>query len=297
MNKIVSITVTYNRKKLLKENIEALLKQDYSNFDIIVIDNNSSDGTDELMNLYSNNERVKYINTGENLGGAGGFNFGIKKAIELGYKYAWIMDDDTIPNINALSKLMEKKDMLNDDFSYLCSLVKWTDGKLCIMNKQEISEDALEEYENLKNNIIKVNYASFVSCFIDLDISRKIGLPIKEFFIYGDDMEYTLRLGNQKPGYLIIDSQVIHKMGQNNGINVIDVEPERIQRYYYNFRNVLYINRKKGKKEFMINIIRNMYLVLKILFKSKNKKIKRICAVLKGTMSGLFFRPNIEIIE
>lgn len=87
MNKYVEVIVTYNRKKLLEENIRALLNQTFERHDILIIDNNSNDGTGEMVSTV-HDERIKYYNTGENLGGAGGFAFGLKKAIELGYQYA-----------------------------------------------------------------------------------------------------------------------------------------------------------------------------------------------------------------
>ena len=43
-------------------------------------------------------------NTGKNLGGAGGFAFGLRKAIELGYLYAWIMDDELYPGKRGIAK-------------------------------------------------------------------------------------------------------------------------------------------------------------------------------------------------
>ena len=73
MNKIVALVVTYNRKQLLKENIEALLNQNNNEFDILIVDNASTDGTEELVKSFENN-RIIYENTGANLGGAGGFN-------------------------------------------------------------------------------------------------------------------------------------------------------------------------------------------------------------------------------
>lgn len=96
MNKYAEVIVTYNRKKLLKENIEALLNQTFKDHDILIVDNNSNDGTKEMV-AEIQDKRIKYYNTGKNLGGAGGFAFGLRKAIELGYLYAWIMDDDSIP--------------------------------------------------------------------------------------------------------------------------------------------------------------------------------------------------------
>lgn len=93
MNKYAEVIVTYNRKKLLKENIEALLNQTFKDHDILIIDNNSNDGTKEMV-AEIQDKRIKYYNTGKNLGGAGGFAFGLRKAIELGYLYmrgSWMM--------------------------------------------------------------------------------------------------------------------------------------------------------------------------------------------------------------
>ena len=77
--KVMAIIVTFNRKELLKESIEALLNQSYKNCDILVVDNASSDGTREFISGYIDNKKVIYKNTEVNIGGAGGFNFGIKK--------------------------------------------------------------------------------------------------------------------------------------------------------------------------------------------------------------------------
>ena len=73
-NKIVAVVVTYNRKDMLKECITALLNQTYHDLDIMVIDNCSTDGTINLVKNI-NDSRVIYINTGENIGGDGGFQF------------------------------------------------------------------------------------------------------------------------------------------------------------------------------------------------------------------------------
>jgi GT2 family glycosyltransferase len=97
MNKtIAGIVVTYNRLALLEECIEALMAPTDQSFDILIIDNASTDGTGERMQDYVRNGSIRYFNTGENSGGAGGFNYGIRKAYELGYEYFWLMDDDTI---------------------------------------------------------------------------------------------------------------------------------------------------------------------------------------------------------
>ena len=50
---------------------------------------------------------IIYFNTGKNLGGAGGFQYGLKVAHSLGYKFYWLMDDDTFPEPGALKALIE----------------------------------------------------------------------------------------------------------------------------------------------------------------------------------------------
>ena len=76
MNKIAVVVVTYNRLKLLKKCIYNLKNQ--RNVDIIVINNASTDETEKYIQSIKN-EKIIYCNTGKNLGGAGGFSYGIKK--------------------------------------------------------------------------------------------------------------------------------------------------------------------------------------------------------------------------
>lgn len=298
MKKIIVLVVTYNRKELLKENIEALLEQKYKDFDILVVDNASTDGTKEYINDFIKNKKVIYENTGANLGGAGGFHFGLKKVIELGYEYCWLMDDDTIPKKESLEVLYNKAKDLNNEFSFLCSYVEWIDGTPCKMNQVIPDKYWFDEADKLHfNRMLKLKSCTFVSVFINLKITEKVGLPIKQMFIYGDDHEYTTRLSKEKPGYFVFDSVVLHKMGSNQGYNIEDIPKERINRYFYDSRNRLYRARKEGMRE----IIGYFYWFItsfpKILIKSKNKRLYRMWIIIKGFCAGLFFFPKIEFAK
>ena len=106
--KIAAIVVTFNRKELLKENIKCLLNQTMKDlFDIIIIDNHSTDDTRSEINIYIKNKDIIYKDTGSNLGGAGGFQFGIKYAAEHNYDYIWVMDDDCMPTKTALEEFLK----------------------------------------------------------------------------------------------------------------------------------------------------------------------------------------------
>ena len=91
---IAACVVTYNRKDKLVKCLHALLNQTYSDFQIIVVDNASTDGTKDAIQEFIQNNQIRYYNTGKNLGGAGGFNFAIKNVANK-FSYLWIMDDDT----------------------------------------------------------------------------------------------------------------------------------------------------------------------------------------------------------
>ena len=297
MNNIAAVVVTYNRKKMLKENIEALLNQSFSQFDIMIIDNASTDGTYEyISDLAKNQEKIKYYNTGENLGGAGGFSLGIRKACEKGYEKIWIMDDDTIPQTTALEEFVKVDRLLDGDYGFLASTVLWIDNSWNKMNLLRTDPWHTFEHINLvEKGIVPINRASFVSLLINSKAVYDLGLPIKEFFIWSDDQEYTDRLSKQYPCYYVSHSKVIHKTATNEGSNVAVDSIYRIDRYKLAFRNEYYIARRnKTMKEYRSTLLGFFLLVLK---KSPDNKFKRMKTIIKGRMAGRFFKPEIEYIK
>lgn len=295
--KVCSVVVTYNRIKFLEENINALLSQTFKEADIFIVDNASTDGTAEFIKGLED-ERIKYFNTGANLGGAGGFSYAIKKAIEEQYDYALLMDDDAIPEPTTLEKLVKKANDLNDDFSFLATTVRWTDGALFPMNVPEYrikGKKNLAALENICNGIIEIKSCSFVGCFVNVSKVWKKGLPIKEFFIYGDDMEYTLRISKVAKAYLVYDSLIVHKSPSNVGVDIAKIDKSKMNRIYYASRNGMYIARKNHRV--IKRIIKMLTISLRILFKSENKRFKRLFIYWKGFFGGLFFHPKIEIVK
>ena len=242
--KVCAIVLTYNRKNILKECIEALLSLHNSWLKVVVVDNNSSDGTKDMLSNYA--DKIDYINTGKNIGGAGGFNFGIKYAVDTDADFIWIMDDDAIVLPDSLNGLLCASEFLQNDFGFLCSNIRWIDGTQCRMNIPGFKTESLfEKMEYEKNGIFPVTRASFVSFFIKKDMVKQVGFPIKEFFIWGDDTEYSMRIyrTNQKC-YFVAKSLVLHKMTQNIGIDWINEnDKKRIDRFLLCTRNEMYICR------------------------------------------------------
>lgn len=295
---VIAIIVSYNRKVLLKEAIDHLLKQSYKDFDILVVDNASTDGTKEYIREYIQNSDIIYHNTGTNLGGAGGFSTGIRIGVEKKYKYLWIMDDDTLTETNTLKALMEAKDLLQKPFGFLCSDVRWTDGSACNMNIPNIEENWYEDTSLLEKGLLRVKQCSFVSCFFSVDIVRELGLPIKEFFIWGDDAEYTKRISMKYPCYFVSNSRVVHKMASNIPTDIIAESPDRLFRYNYSYRNMYYVKKLEGGKLnmflFYYRTLLEIILIIKSDGKGKRKKIRTICHSMRQRKK---FKPKIDYIE
>lgn len=193
---------------------------------------------------------------------------------------------------------MDKGQALDGEFSYLASLVYWTDGKLFDMNVPDFQYNSrlgLDLDRIRKNKLLLIDTCSFVGCFINLKYAETAGLPISEFFIYGDDQEYTARLRKLAPAYLDFDSVIVHKAPSNKGADVVSADETRIERFFYQARNGMYIARKNGKVGRRLRVIGGR--IKNILRKAPDHKAKRVWVTCKGTISGfsLIRRLNMHI--
>lgn len=298
INRVGAVVVTYNRREMLGQCIERLLAQTIP-CDVLVVDNASTDGTGEWMEeICGRNQKVQYRNTGKNLGGAGGFNAGMRWAVEAGYTHVWIMDDDTLPEPHALEMLLEADGLLGGEYGFLSSVALWTDGRECRMNRQKLKKAYYERVELLEHGIILAEQATFVSCLFRAEVIAKAGLPITEFFIWGDDIEYTRRLSVRMklPCYLVGKSRVIHAMKENNGSSIAIDMPQRIGRYNYAFRNENYLYRQEGIRGFVFYTAKCALNLLRILRFARNYRIKRMAIIVKQYVLGLFFNPRVEYV-
>lgn len=292
--KVIAVVVTYNRKELLKECINALLKQDYNNCDILVVDNASTDGTKEYIYNELKNNKVHYVNTGSNLGGAGGFNFGMREAYKIGCDYMWLMDDDCIVHQDSLKNLMKANERLKNRYGFLSSKVLWKDNSICKMNIQK--EKFAKWLKDFDKNYQSIAMASFVSLFVPTRIVEDMGLPIKEFFIWTDDWEYTRRISRKYKCYYISDSVVTHKSRLNEGASIASVDGDRLNRFKYLYRNDVVLYRREGIKGWILFKIRIVIHKIRIIKSNKNDKKNRIKIINNAIKEGKKFYPKVEYV-
>ncbi len=297
----IAVVVTYNRKALLVECLNALLAQSHP-CSILIVDNASTDGTKDTVHAWKNdpktlacqksrNLQIVYHRLDENIGGAGGFCEGLRQAVLMGYSCVWGMDDDAFPGPDALAALLAFG-KAHPDFGFLASKVLWKDGSYCRMNEPKFIEGKQSDEMDRP-----IRQASFVSFFLRAQVIEAIGLPLKDFFIWGDDVEYTRRISASYPCWYVPESVVIHKCADNVGSDISRASHDRLDRYRYAYRNEVYIARQEGFSRKLYQMAKICLHTARVLVHAPDHKKERLAIIWSASKSGLHFSPRKETVN
>ena len=106
MKRVGAVICNFNKKEDVLNCIQSVLESKYTDYDLYVVDNASSDGSAEAIREKYGSQVTVLVNA-ENLGGSGGFNTGLRKALEKGYEYLYCLDNDVLVDENAMGELVE----------------------------------------------------------------------------------------------------------------------------------------------------------------------------------------------
>ena len=236
---VAAVVVTWNRRDLLAESLEAIRGATRPPDAVVVVDNASTDGTPEVVaNRFP---EVDLVRLPINLGGAGGFAAGIERALERHRPdLIWLLDDDTVPRPEALAALLSTRSRYpgHPPPAVLASRVVWTDGRDHPMNTPRRKLGARRDEIRRAGQVgaVSIRSASFVSIALDAGAVRERGLPVADYFLWNDDFEYTTRLLRGRVGLLCPDSVVVHK---TRTFGATDTDPG--ERFWYEVRNKVWL--------------------------------------------------------
>lgn len=289
---VAAVIVTHNRRQLLRSSLYAIALQASSLYRIIIVDNASTDGTHEMLAAegWLSRPNVELITLPQNIGGAGGFNYGIRRAYELGADWAWVMDDDCIPQPDCLERLLTAIESfpkeIRDNIGFLASRVLWKDGAPCLMNLPVPHQLWIESHA-ITSNLTRISSSSFVSMLINRKAIEAVGLPVKEFFIWFDDSEYCRRISEQMPCYLVSDSVVVHQVGKNvSALDFAHLDDSSLWKFSFGIRNeASYLFEKEG-------LVAGLLFCLKMLVRARKHlpSWHHRIAVAKACWNGFRFR-------
>jgi GT2 family glycosyltransferase len=190
------ILITMNRQHILKQCLESILRQKFMDYEIVIVDNASIDGTGDMVQRLFPEARYFYLS--DNVGAPGARNYGVRKATG---EICFFLDDDAVfADNNALEKAMAYFD---------------ADHQLgCLAFRILEPHDGLEEYKSIPRadkKIINGDYECSYFCGAGFALRRNVFLEIGMFwealFFIGEELDFSYRLIDR--GYKIVRSFVI----------------------------------------------------------------------------------------
>lgn len=265
MNKKVAIVIiNYRGYQDTTDCLNSLRKVTYKNIEIIVVDNQSNDGSYEK--LKDENKDCVVILSPENNGFSAGNNIGIRYAMEHDADYVMLLNNDTEVEPDFVSKMLEVADekiVVTPSIYYFSNKneIWYADGKIskikCTVSN---GSDKVSKY---------CDYASGCCLLMPRTVIEKVGYWAEEYFMYYEDMDYSLRV--QNAGFKIFyknDSIIYHKVGKSAGVK------SRLS-IYYNVRNRFYIidKYKFGTLCYIYSFITRIVRYIQGLIFNTNEKV------------------------
>ncbi|MFG1495197.1 glycosyltransferase [Saccharospirillum sp. HFRX-1] len=243
MTEVAVVLVTFNRLSLLQDTLDALAMQTRHVDDVYVVNNASTDGTTEFLNNYRGPLRLHHLSMIDNLGGAGGFSIGVEAAYRDGADQLWLMDDDVVPKADCLAQLLAQNDpvmaclredrngQLVERAGLIYDLERWWTAN----PRRDSIEDLYPNSDSVPENL-SLAFATFEGLFIHRDVVKAIGWPDPRYFIFLDDVDYSLRI--RRAGYQI---KLANKAILRRQLDMVDVT-ELNWKSGYIYRNFFYIH-------------------------------------------------------
>jgi GT2 family glycosyltransferase len=297
---IHALVVTYNRRELLLQNLSALAAQTHPLASITIIDNGSSDGTQEAIKALQN-PLIDHVRLDPNIGAARGFNYGIEHVFtKRGAPWAWIMDDDVMPAPTALAELVaayERNFSGPSDVGFLVAQSVDAEGRANNVPTIDTRPRQLGECANwglyLDQGMISVRTAPLSALLMPRTTYETFGNLNPDFVVWGEDTDLTFRITEQRPGFLVGTSKILHLRGQPGDISIfLEDDKRRIPNFYYLYRNMLYVRRRfMGPHAYVNGIIRGLLEAGQLAAAGKFWKAQ---IALRGVAAGIVFNPKPE---
>lgn len=263
--KYATVIVTYNREMLLRECIRYVAGQTAEASSIVIVNNASTDGTKAYLDeLGKQNRSYIIINLPQNIGGAGGFAKGIGYAAKLDVDCVLLIDDDAMIANDYMEKILQARQMY-PQYKAFAGAVK-VNNIIDTFHRRSVSKVGLFfkkcGEESYLSSYFDCEIASFCGMVLDTELIRQIGLPHSTYFIWNDDVEYSLRV-KENSNFLVVTAAALeHKTSI-----VLNKWPRRYEwRDYYAIRNRIWYVGEHGTK--IDKVLNYMDMFIRIIFRN-----------------------------
>ena len=270
---IIVLILSYNGKALLQDSISSYLENDYNRFKVVVIDNGSTDGTKEWVNLHY--PEVYVLRTEKNLKYSGGLNFGMKYAFgEHNADYVLITNNDVKADSKIVSSLVEVA-VTDPKIGFVIGKVYYYDQPDTFQtvgkgldpvwwNTGHIGQK--EKDQGQYNTIEERAFCDDIYWLVNKELYLKTGGYDTEFAFQGEDFDWQVRA--KQAGYRIMYTPKA-KLWHKESMTIGKTSPFKA---YYDARNPLIVHMKyrtaaQFKIVFQARIKTNLKVSIKLLIK------------------------------
>jgi len=256
MSKISIVVPIYNSALYLHETLSALAKQSYQDLEIILVNDGSTDNSEEIALEFSNKDSRFLYFYQSNQGPSKTRNNGIRVASG---KYLGFCDSDDIPDTQMYETLFEYLEKADADIS-LCDIFSERDGKpfgFPYVDNQVISKDLIS-HDLIPKMIGDISedsseqpiWGSAVRCLYRLDIIKKYEVRFPEDIQFAEDLVFTLKYLTYANEVIICDKALYFYRYNSNSLMISH------QKYQQNM-----FEKRKRLKKYIYNIAKelNMY--------------------------------------
>ena len=294
MTKIGIVICNYNKENDVLLCIQSVLESKYEDYHIYVVDNASKDNSVKLIKeKYGKEEKLTLIENQENLGGSGGFNTGLRRALKEDYEYLMCVDNDAMLDENCIGNLAQFLDQ-NKDTGIAAAKIYHTGqeeyvqqyGSFIDYKNYCVDSTYLNHLED--GSMPQVVYSDAVpacALMIRTSLVKKIGVMPEENFLYWDDTEWCMRC--KEAGYKVASvgaAAACHAMGaKKEDVNTFPT--------YYAWRNwiVFFLNHIPKEQiddmaeVFLGSIFEIAYMGL---YRNEPNKTKTVMAAMDDALHG-----------
>ena len=297
--KVAIILINWNSYDLTRDTLNSLRKVTYQDLDVIVVDNGSTDESGHR--LETEFPEVVMLNSSLNTGFTGGNNIGFQYAIEQGYTYAMMLNNDVEVEPDFIEPLVYALDE-NRRLGAVQPLIYFHHDKEVIWNAGSVRNSWTGEMLSLEYNVrdvgheqrwIRRNVDWLTGCafLVRTDVLKEIGLLKEEYFMYFEDVDFSFRI--RQAGYELgyEPSSVIYHIA---GVSSKSKEkgPEgylNSQVHYLNARNRIWVLKRYTKRVFIPTVL--LYQVGYVLAVSfyfiLRGRFAKLGAWLRGVKDGI----------
>lgn len=301
VGKITALILTYNRKEILARCLHATLAQLEPPDEVLVLDNGSTDGTGEFLQETGLLAHIALYRMPQNVGPAAGIETLFRLAMERGSDWLWFLDDDTIPEPDALKELklaFTENFRRVEEVGFLRSFVVFPDDKpydLPPVDMRRQRGKSAAWADRLQAGLVRIRWCQLNSILIPRSTILQVGSVMPIFYFAGEDTEFTLRVTDALPGYLVGRSRATH-LKAVSGIfsSVTEPNPDLIGlgRYYY--RNNVYLRwRCYSFHRMLLYVAKSLWDAGRALG-AKSRPWYRCGTILYGLASGIVFAIRLR---